>query len=661
MKRSGSFKYLTLTLIAVVLAGCSLFQTTSDDVEAIVIGSVDGKDVTYGELRASFYTSPLQDENDPEATKQELMDFQDLYLVYLAKVEATKDEGYFTDSEVLEELEQYQMQSVFPYWLEMRFRDELLDEMIERSNYEIGTSHILISIPEDASPADTLEAYNRLAEARNLFLSETDTRSFDELSNEYSSSQRGQSMGGDLGFISTGWAVKPFEDVAYSTEKGDVSQPFRTSFGYHIIYVYDIREAVNERNYSHIYFRTRGAQVNEEQAKEKAGEAYAALGEDRDWDEVTMEFSEDPDTRNTGGDIGWINPSRYQPQFIENISTLEEPGSWTEPFVSEYGIHIVRLDSIRTFESDEQFREAMYERLRGLPRYRENRSYTLENVRRTAGDSLHISTYELFIDVHDSSPGLNVLELGFTDEQLNLPLYSIASETHTLEDFITFVGRAVENTNDRRYRHNLLDVFKDEKAEDVIIEVTKAEFPDFEELSKRYHEGLAVFKLTETEVWNYAAQDTARLKEIYEANKENYMFGTRYRYYRISADSEAKLDVARAAVNSGTDIEDIREEVSGLIVRTDLINSLQDFPFDYLQGVQPGGFSDVFEYRNRKTVLYLTEILEPRQMTFEEAFMRVAADYQPIRDEEWNNHLRETYRVVSYPERLRELLETVEI
>ncbi|MCH8556509.1 MAG: peptidylprolyl isomerase [Balneolia bacterium] len=661
MKPSGSIRFLALFIIAASFAGCSLFKSASDDVEATVVGSVDGTDVTYGELRANFFSSPLLEEEDPDLTRQEIMEFLDLYLVYLAKVQATKDDGFYDDPEVLAELEQYQMQSVFPYWLEMRFRDELLDEMVERAQYEVGTSHVLIAVREDATPADTLEAYNRLMEARELFLSEEDTRSFVEISNEYSSSQRGQSMGGDLGFISAGWAVKPFEDVTYTTEVGDVSMPFRTSFGYHIVHVYDKRETVPEKNYSHIYFRTRGANVSEEASMEKAQEAYAQLNEGGDWDEITMEFSEDPDTRSSGGDIGWIQRARYQPIFLENIEQLEEQGTFTEPFVSEYGIHIVRLDSIRTYESDEQFRDAMYERLRALPRYRENRTITLENVRRTAGDSLHTSTYEFFLEVHDSHPGLNVLELDFTDEQLEMPIYTIADQTYTLQEFITFVARAVENTNDRRYRHNLLDVFKDEKAEDVIVQVTKDEFPDFKELSQRYHEGLAVFKLTETEVWNYAAQDTARLKEIFEANAENYAFGTRYRYYRISADSESKIEEAKEAIHNGTDIDDIREAVSGLIVRTDVINSLQDFPFDYLQGVEPGEFSDIFEYRNRKTVLFLTEILEPRPMTFEEAFMRVVADFQPIRDEEWNNELRERYNVIAYPERLREVLDQVDI
>ncbi len=660
MKPSGLIRSTLSIFVLLAVAGCSLFQSTPSEPEHTVVGEVAGQDITYGELRSSFYTSPVQDDSDPEATKQELMEFLDLYLIYRAKVEASKEEGYFESEEINEELSRYQMQSVFPYWLEMRFRDELLDELIERSKVEIGASHILITVPEDASPADTLRAYNRLMEARDKFLDPENEQEFNELVEEYSSRQRGRSMGDDLGFISGGWAVKPFEDVVYSTGVGEVSKPFRTSFGYHLVHVYDKREAEPDKNYSHIFFRSRGAGITSEGAMKRAVEAYGKLEEGEPWNEVTRQFSQDPDTKKTGGDIGWIQPQRYQPMFLENIRTLTEQGTFTEPFESEYGIHIVRLDSIRTYASEEMLREEKYSRLRNLPRYRENRQYTLRNVRNSAGDSLYTANYELFLSKMESQNTQHVNELEFSREQLNMPFYKIHNKTYTLEDYRDFV-LAELGENSAPYRHNLLDKFRDKKTESIIVDITKQEFPDFAELSKRYHEGLAVFALTEDNVWNYAAQDTARLRAIYDEDPDRYRYTKRYRYYRISADSESKLDEAREVINHGVPVEEIREAVTGLIVRTDVINSLADFPFSHLEGVEEGGFSEVFEYRNRNTMIYLKEIMEPRTMTFDEAFMRVVADFQPIREEEWNTELKQRYNVVAYPERLEALLREVEL
>ncbi len=660
MKRSGLLTSGLIFITFALLSGCALFKSAPDEPEHTVVGKVAGQEITFGELRSSFYTSPAQEDADPEATRQEMIEFLDLYLVYRAKVEASREEGYFDSEDITEELRRYQMQSVFPYWLEMRFRDELLDELVERSKVEIAASHILISVAEDAAPSDTLRAYNRLMEAREAFLDPDDERSFNDLSQEYSTRQRGRSMGDDLGFISGGWAVKPFEDVVFSTEVGDVSKPFRTNFGYHLVYVYDKREAEPDRNYSHIFFRSRGADINPEAAKEKAQEAFNKLEEGQSWDDVTREFSEDPDTRERGGDIGWIQPQRYQPMFLENIQKLSEQGTYTEPFQSEYGVHIVRLDSIRTYTSEEMLREEKYERLRNLPRYRENRTYTLQNVRRAAGDSIYVSNYELYLAAQESQGTRNPSELEFSDQQLALPMYRIDNKTFTLNDYHDFVVAEVGERNPS-YRHNLLDKFRDKKTETVIIDVTKREFPDFAELSERYHEGLAVFALTEDNVWNYAAQDTTRLRAIYEEDPDRYRYTTRYRYYRISADTDEKLEEAKAVINHGVPVEEIREAVTGLIVRTDLINSLGEFPFEMLEGVEEGGFTEVFDYRNRKNVLYLKEIKEPRTMTFEEAFMRVVADYQPVREEEWNASLKSRYNVEAFPDRLRALLNEIEL
>ena len=61
------------------------------------------------------------------------------------------------------------------------------------------------------------------------------SESFSNLAKELSIDKASGKRGGDLGFFRKGMMVKPFEDVAFKLEKGQISEPVKTEFGYHII------------------------------------------------------------------------------------------------------------------------------------------------------------------------------------------------------------------------------------------------------------------------------------------------------------------------------------------------------------------------------------------------------------------------------------------
>lgn len=88
---------------------------------------------------------------------------------------------------------------------------------------EVRASHILVKTEK---------------EANNLLNQINSGRTFSELAKKYSECPSGKS-GGDLGFFGKGRMVKEFEDAAFGLEKGQVSQPVKTQFGYHLIKVTD--------------------------------------------------------------------------------------------------------------------------------------------------------------------------------------------------------------------------------------------------------------------------------------------------------------------------------------------------------------------------------------------------------------------------------------
>ncbi|MBE7712220.1 MAG: peptidylprolyl isomerase [Cyanobacteria bacterium SIG26] len=92
---------------------------------------------------------------------------------------------------------------------------------------EVKASHILVKTED--------EALMLLKQIEN-------GKSFEQTATEYSLCPSGRT-GGDLGTFGRGAMVKPFEDVAFSLRVGEISKPVQTQFGWHLIRVYDKKEA----------------------------------------------------------------------------------------------------------------------------------------------------------------------------------------------------------------------------------------------------------------------------------------------------------------------------------------------------------------------------------------------------------------------------------
>ncbi len=105
---------------------------------------------------------------------------------------------------------------------------------------EVHARHILIRVPEGASEAEIAQAKKQLEDIKKELESGAD---FAELAKKYSQDPGSAPNGGDLGFFSRGRMVKEFEDAAFSLEPGQVSDPVRTQFGFHLIKVEEKKPA----------------------------------------------------------------------------------------------------------------------------------------------------------------------------------------------------------------------------------------------------------------------------------------------------------------------------------------------------------------------------------------------------------------------------------
>jgi peptidyl-prolyl cis-trans isomerase D len=106
-------------------------------------------------------------------------------------------------------------------------------------------SHILVSIPEDADAAAVAAAQSRAEELRSRL---EKGEKFEALAKEVSDDPGSSGSGGDLGFFGRGVMDKSFEDAVYSMKVGEISQPVRSAYGFHLIRLSEIQPA-QERSF----------------------------------------------------------------------------------------------------------------------------------------------------------------------------------------------------------------------------------------------------------------------------------------------------------------------------------------------------------------------------------------------------------------------------
>lgn len=105
---------------------------------------------------------------------------------------------------------------------------------------QVRARHLLVRVDENADDAAVEKAMQTIEAAQKDLAA---GKSFAEVAAKYTEDPSGTQTGGELGWFGRGRMVKPFEDAAFALEKGAVSEPIRTQFGFHLISVEDVKGA----------------------------------------------------------------------------------------------------------------------------------------------------------------------------------------------------------------------------------------------------------------------------------------------------------------------------------------------------------------------------------------------------------------------------------
>ena len=269
--------------------------------------------------------------------------------------------GYDSSKEFKTELSGYRNQLSQTYLTDTKTRENLLRKAYQRSLTDINAWHILIALGPDPSPADTLmEAWQKASDIRERIVK---GESFEIVARGASDDPSVKMNGGNLGYFTVFQMIMPFEDAAYALKKGEISEPVRTPYGYHIIKVSDKRPSKGRIKVAHIMKAVPPGtgEAEAKQAEYEINNIYKMLQEGESFRELAKKYSDHKESAGKGGELEWFGTGEIISAFSEAAFSLRDTGSYTKPVHTIYGWHIIKLLDRKppgTFEESKSYLES---------------------------------------------------------------------------------------------------------------------------------------------------------------------------------------------------------------------------------------------------------------------------------------------------------------
>ncbi|CAM3445513.1 peptidylprolyl isomerase [Paracidovorax anthurii] len=221
-------------------------------------------------------------------------------------------------------------------------REQQQTSAADLSKIELNLGHILVTVPENATPDVVEQRRQRAQQAADKVRGGED---FGQVAREFSDAP-GSANGGQLGLRPADRYPELFLRSTQQLPVGGIAGPVRSPAGFHVLKVIErsragIPNTAVQTHARHILLRA-GPQLSESAAAERLAEyRRRVVSGQADFATLAREYSQDGSAKQ-GGDLGWAGPGRYVPEFEEALDALK-PGEISPPVVSRFGVHLIQL------------------------------------------------------------------------------------------------------------------------------------------------------------------------------------------------------------------------------------------------------------------------------------------------------------------------------
>ncbi len=636
-------------LLSLTFACAGLFVQAQDKNDAIL--TIDENNYSVEEfLHVYNKNRDLAQQLDPKSMDE----YMDLFVNFKLKVLDAQASGLDTTNVFTAELKGYRHQLSKPYLEDREVEANLLMEAYERMKYEVRASHLLIKVGQEASPEDTLKAFNKVMMVYGKLQNGS---SFEDMAIAFSEDPSVKQNKGDLGYFSALSMVYPFETAAYNTPVGQFSKPIRTSFGYHILQIDDKRTNPGRVKVAHIMLKhgKEDTRTNSpEEIKKKIVELHAKVLAGEDFAELAKSYSEDKQTAREGGALPWFGTNKMVKEFEVASFSLKEINSVSSPIKSSYGWHIIKLLDREHIKSFDDEKAKLRKKLQRNDRAYKKQKVFVDKLRKEYNYTLNKRNFDKVKKL--------VLQKGFLNQDWNFEkgtryyqkdLISFASLKYSQKDFIAFLRSKMKeftSTRDKqKYINNALEGFVDRQVMAYENNILENKYLDFRMLLQEYHDGMLLYEISKKLVWDKASNDTTGLQNFYESNKDQYMYGDRLDAGIYTCANEKLAKKAAKYIKKGKSGDWVAEK----------LNKKSSLNFTFETGLYEKGDHDMMntvewkegvsafskESSDRVSFVFVNNVLGPEFKEFSNIRGLVISDYQKYLEMEWLKVLKENHSI----------------
>ena len=629
-----------IKLFAFLALSSSMVAQTTDP----VLMTINNKPVQKSEFEYIYNKNNSNNSLD----KKTLDEYVDLFINFKLKVEEAKSQGIDTTKSFINELAGYRTQLTKPYLTDSKVDDALLHEAYDRSKEDVDVSHILIRIPPNATPVDTLKAFNEI----NTIWKRVQKEDFAKVAKELSQDQSADKNSGHIGWISAFRTVYPFETMAYITPVNGISRPVRTGFGYHILKIHARRASLGEILVSHIMiFTSTGEEEKNKKAKATIDSIYQRVQAGDDFGTLAKDLSQDKGSSVKNGELPWFGAGRMVPQFETAAFALKNVGDISQPIQSDYGWHIIKLMDRKGMTSFEELKADLERKVKHDERANSGQHAFLTKSRLDNNYQENKQSVEEFYKLLAKR---TLTDSTFTVEasKLTKPLFSFAGKNFTQADFAKYLKK--NNVSEKSIPKEVIDEKLNAFADSELLAYEDSQlekkYDDFRFLMQEYHDGILLFEVSNREVWEKASKDTPGLKDYFSNHKGDYTWEKPHFKGHVILCKDLETFKAAKSIVKKSETDSIDK-----YLRTRLNDSIQYVKVEkglYVQGDNKVVDDQIFKTKEKyvpakEYPFYFVsgKLLKNKPEDYGDVRGLVTADYQEFLEREWIKALRTKYPV----------------